>query len=75
MKHINKNNYKLTILVLLFIATLGGVNETFAQQDSQYTNYMYNTINVNPAYAGSRGVASIFGMQRTLNDANARQRI
>ena len=65
MKHINKNNYKLTILVLLFIATLGGVNETFAQQDSQYTNYMYNTINVNPAYAGSRGVASIFGMHRT----------
>lgn len=36
-----------------------------AQQDSQYTNYMYNTINVNPAYAGSRGVMSIFGLHRT----------
>jgi type IX secretion system PorP/SprF family membrane protein len=26
---------------------------------------MYNTINVNPAYAGSRGVMSIFGLYRT----------
>ena len=37
----------------------------FAQQDSQYTHYMYNTININPAYAGSRGVTSIFGLHRT----------
>ena len=36
-----------------------------AQQDAQYTHYMYNTINVNPAYAGSRGVLSIFGLHRT----------
>jgi len=26
---------------------------------------MYNTINVNPAYAGSRGVLSVFGLHRT----------
>ena len=37
----------------------------FAQQDSQFTQYMYNTININPAYAGSRGVMSIFGLHRT----------
>lgn len=37
----------------------------FAQQDAQYTQYMYNTVNVNPAYAGSRGVMSIFGLHRT----------
>ena len=36
-----------------------------AQQDSQYTHYMYNTVNINPAYAGSRGVMSIFGLHRT----------
>lgn len=35
-----------------------------AQQDSQYTQYMYNTITINPAYAGSRGAMSIFGMYR-----------
>jgi type IX secretion system PorP/SprF family membrane protein len=39
--------------------------ESFAQQDAQYTQYMYNTINVNPAYAGSRGVLSVFGLHRT----------
>lgn len=36
-----------------------------AQQDPQYTQYMYNTVNVNPAYAGSRGALSIFGLHRT----------
>jgi len=37
----------------------------FAQQDSQYTHYMYNTMNINPAYAGNRGVMSVFGLHRT----------
>jgi type IX secretion system PorP/SprF family membrane protein len=37
----------------------------FAQQDAQFTQYMYNTININPGYAGSRGVMSIFGLHRT----------
>ncbi len=36
-----------------------------AQQDAQYTQYMYNPININPAYAGSRGSLSIFGLHRT----------
>ena len=47
-------------IILLLVATTG-----FAQQESQYTHYMYNTININPAYAGSRGVTSIFGLHRT----------
>ena len=37
----------------------------FAQQDAQFTQYMYNTININPAYAGSRGVMSAFLLHRT----------
>lgn len=37
----------------------------FGQQDAQYTQYMYNTINVNPAYAGSRGALSVFALHRT----------
>ncbi|MDM1368693.1 PorP/SprF family type IX secretion system membrane protein [Myroides marinus] len=36
-----------------------------AQQDPQYTQYMYNTNMVNPAYAGSRGTLNVFGMYRT----------
>ncbi len=35
------------------------------QQDAQFTQYMYNTIIINPAYAGSRGVLSIFGLHRS----------
>ena len=48
------------VLVFTFFSTVG-----FAQQDAQYTQYMYNTININPAYAGSRGAMSIFGLYRT----------
>jgi type IX secretion system PorP/SprF family membrane protein len=36
-----------------------------AQQDPQYTQYMYNPIVVNPAYAGNRGVMSIMGLHRS----------
>lgn len=51
---------KKLVLVLLFCSFAG-----FAQQDAQFTQYMYNTININPAYAGSRGVMSVFGLYRT----------
>lgn len=36
-----------------------------AQQDPQYTQYMYNHANINPAYAGSREGVNIFGLYRT----------
>lgn len=42
-----------------------GCAEVHAQQDPQYTHYMYNTVNINPAYAGGRGAMSIFGLHRT----------
>ena len=51
---------KILIFALMLTCYAG-----FAQQDAQYTQYMYNTININPAYAGSRGVMSIFGLHRT----------
>lgn len=50
------------LLVILFCTSIGP--NVFSQQDSQYTQYMYNTIAINPAYAGSRGALSIFGMHR-----------
>ena len=37
----------------------------YAQQDAQYTQYMYNTMSVNPAYAGSRGQLSIAALYRS----------
>ncbi|AEM71214.1 putative membrane protein [Allomuricauda ruestringensis DSM 13258] len=48
----------------LFVLFLFGVASIHAQQDAQYTQYMYNTVSVNPAYAGSRGHLSIAGLYR-----------
>jgi len=50
--------------ILLFALMFTGVL-TYAQQDAQFTQYMYNTININPAYAGSRGALSMFALHRT----------
>ncbi len=37
----------------------------FGQQDPQFTQYMYNTLSVNSAYAGSRGHMSVTGIHRS----------
>ncbi len=52
-----------TRIIIFAMFLMGFVS--YSQQDAQYTQYMYNTINVNPAYAGSRGVMSVFGLHRT----------
>jgi type IX secretion system PorP/SprF family membrane protein len=39
--------------------------DLLAQQDAQYTQYMYNTVSVNPGYAGSRGHISIGALHRS----------
>jgi type IX secretion system PorP/SprF family membrane protein len=51
-------------LILVVFATLLSL-EMNAQQDPQYTQYMYNTMSVNSAYAGQRDVLSITGLYRT----------
>lgn len=43
---------------------VSAVHDMQAQQDSQYTQYMYNTVSVNPAYAGTRGSLSMLGIYR-----------
>ena len=63
---INKENMNLRLnikMYLLFFFLIGSTVQ--AQQDSQFTQYMYNTININPAYAGMRGVMSVFALHRT----------
>ena len=50
--------------LFLWVASLFSL-VTFAQQESQYTQYMYNTMLFNPGYTGSREVGSFFGMFRT----------
>ena len=52
----------MRLIVLLGLVLLG--DRVTAQQDSQYTQYMYNTMMINPAYAGSRDCTSIFALYR-----------
>jgi type IX secretion system PorP/SprF family membrane protein len=49
----------------LSLLGVGFLPPLYAQQDPQYTQYMYNTTMINPAYAGSRGTLNVFGMYRT----------
>ncbi len=42
-----------------------GIYNTYAQQTPQFTQYMYNTISVNPGYAGSREALTIVGLHRS----------
>ena len=57
---------KNTFLTILILITLGVFStKVQAQQDAQYTQYMYNPISINPAYAGTRDVFSFLGLYRT----------
>ena len=56
---------KTTRNVCLMSFGLLAIAQTYAQQDPQYTQYMYNHSNINPAYAGSREGLNIFGLYRT----------
>lgn len=57
MKTLNK------ITAVLALTTIGfGAN---AQQAPMYTHYMYNTLSVNPAYAGSRDALTITALHRS----------
>ncbi len=55
-----RKNFFLLILLLSLSGT-----ELFGQQDAQYTQYMYNTMSFNPAYAGSRGYFSSILLHRS----------
>ena len=52
-----KNNL---VVLLLFTGTIA-----FAQQMPQFAQYMFNTISINPAYAGSRETLSVVGLHRS----------
>ncbi|WP_047545024.1 type IX secretion system membrane protein PorP/SprF [Psychroserpens sp. Hel_I_66] len=60
---IQKSSLFKGLILLVFSALM--INTSFAQQDPQYTQYMYNTMSINPAYAGQREVLSVTGLHRT----------
>lgn len=56
-----KLNFK-NIVLFVFGATSFSA---LAQQEAQFTQYMYNTSTLNPAYAGSRGGLTLYGQHRS----------
>jgi len=62
--NLNNMNFRNRIQVLIGVALLSFTG-LLAQQDAQYTQYMFNTMSVNPAYAGSRGQLSIAALYRS----------
>lgn len=73
MKNI-KINIQVILVVLLIIPTI-----SIAQQLPQFTQYMFNTISINPAYAGSREALNITALNRNqwvgLNGAPVTQTV
>jgi type IX secretion system PorP/SprF family membrane protein len=51
---------KLTLLMVC----LAAMHQSFGQQDPMYSQYMFNMLAVNPAYAGSRDVLSATALYR-----------
>lgn len=54
--------FKKTIVPLILILGCGSIK---AQQDPMYTHYMYNTLVINPGYAGSRDALTITALHRS----------
>ena len=52
--------FNIIVIVLLLCSMSAS-----SQQLPQFTQYMYNTISINPAYAGSREVLSLVGLHRS----------
>lgn len=70
MKHV----YKIIFLLLVLIVSVGGSN---AQQDAQFSQYMFNGLFYNPGYAGIEGVtrATVITRRQWLGYANSKDNI
>lgn len=50
----------LTSVLMLFVGSI-----VYAQQDAMFTHYAFNTLSVNPAYAGSRDALTVTALHRS----------
>lgn len=59
--------YRKKTIKAFILASFGLLSfpQVLAQQDPQYTQYMYNPATINPAYAGSVDHLQFFGLYRT----------
>jgi len=53
------------ILIYVILSMVISVQIVFAQNDPTYTQTLYNTTSLNPAYAGSQGYWSLTGIHRS----------
>ncbi|MDG1476380.1 MAG: type IX secretion system membrane protein PorP/SprF [Vicingaceae bacterium] len=51
-------------IIIIGIALLAGLS-TYAQQEAMFTHYMFNTLAINPAYAGSRDALTVTALHRS----------
>jgi len=51
---------KILLLTMILVSSLA-----WSQQDAMFTHYMYNTLWMNPAYAGTREALTITGIHRS----------
>ena len=55
-----------TLNKIILVTTLSIWSLTnYAQQNPMYTHYMYNTLSINPAYAGSRDALTVTALHRS----------
>ncbi|MCG8581530.1 MAG: type IX secretion system membrane protein PorP/SprF [Bacteroidales bacterium] len=59
-----KHSDIIRLTVVCGALLISSLNKVSAQQDPMYTQYMFNTLAYNPAYAGTREVLSIMGLSR-----------
>lgn len=57
----NRMKYKILIFLLIMIISF---HQAYAQTEPMYSQYMYNMLGVNPAYAGNREALSMNFFQR-----------
>jgi type IX secretion system PorP/SprF family membrane protein len=60
-------NIKNVLLICAFVCSLVlfSTKKSFAQQDAQFSQYMFNSMYLNPGFAGIDGVTRITGIART----------
>jgi type IX secretion system PorP/SprF family membrane protein len=61
----NMKRMKTLKKVILVLVLASGSLRIIAQQAPMYTHYMYNTLSVNPAYAGSRDALTLTALHRS----------
>ena len=58
-----KRSFKIFAITIIVLSAT--ITNSFGQQDPEYTQYMYNTMSINPAYAGSTGNFSMAVLARS----------